>query len=82
MPYEMRDMNGSLFVNDKKENEDQPGYTGKCLIGGQLYYMSAWAKKSKSGKTYMSFAFKDANRATENQHVEDAPIDDSDSLPF
>lgn len=48
---------GVLFKNDKEGNENRPDYKGNCQINGEKFNMSAWLKKDKNGKTFMSFAF-------------------------
>lgn len=45
-------MRGVLFKNDRKENENQPGYTGKIEIDGTEYRLSAWVKEGKKGKFF------------------------------
>ena len=58
MAYELNDMSGSLFKNDKKvEGSQQPDYRGSIKINGVEYWQSAWIKKSPAGVTYMSFAY-------------------------
>lgn len=47
---------GSLFVNDRKEKETQPDYTGMVNVGGVEYRLSAWKMISKGGLKYMSLA--------------------------
>ncbi len=57
MAYETKDNSGALFKNERKANERQPDYTGDAVINGQKMRISAWVKKAKSGKTFMSLAF-------------------------
>ena len=56
--YEQRDNSGSLFKNDRKENENQPGYTGKCMVNGKPMQVSAWVKEGKNGK-FFSLSFQE-----------------------
>lgn len=56
MAYEQRDNSGTLFRNDKKANDSQPNATGKAMIGGVLYYVSAWTKDGNKGK-FQSLSF-------------------------
>ena len=53
--YEMRDMTGSLFVNNRKEKDTHADYKGTIKIGGSEYWLSGW-KKHSNGKDWISFA--------------------------
>lgn len=57
MAYEMRDGQGSLFKNNKREKETHPNARGECLIGGVVYQISAWTKKDKNGNPWQSLQF-------------------------
>ena len=56
MSYEQKDNSGSLFVNDRKEKENQPDYKGSMKVGGVEYWISGW-KKTSNGKDWISFAY-------------------------
>lgn len=58
MAYEQRDNSGSLFVNNRKEKETHPDRTGKAMIGGVMYYVNGWLKKTGEGETWLSLSFK------------------------
>ena len=87
--YEQRDNSGSLFKNDKKDNDNQPSFTGKCMVNGKAMQISAWVKEGKSGK-FFSLSFREpwqpaqeADKANgyikDNKPLNDYPEDD---LPF
>ena len=58
MAWEMRDMSGSLFKNEKKQPGDNlPNATGRVMVNGQEYFCSAWTNESKSGGKYQSLSF-------------------------
>lgn len=57
MAYEKRDLSGTLFKNDRKEQPNHADYRGKIRIDGKDYWLSAWIKEGKSGK-FMSLAAK------------------------
>jgi hypothetical protein len=53
-----RDNSGALFVNDRKEKPTQPDYNGSAVIAGKEMWVCGWKKTGKSGKPFMSLAFK------------------------
>lgn len=57
MAYEMKELSGTIFNNDRKEKETHPDRTGRCLIEGRQYYISGWIKEGAKGK-FLSLAFK------------------------
>lgn len=86
MAYEQRDNSGAIFKNDKKETDSHPNGTGKAMIDGVMYYVSAWTKDGAKGK-WQSLAFKrvDANASQPaKKEVADTPsiMDIDESLPF
>lgn len=60
MAYELKEMQGSLFKNNKKTTELQPDYTGKFKVNGVELQLSAWVAKTKSGETYLNIKAKEA----------------------
>jgi hypothetical protein len=48
--YTQKEGQGSLFRNDKKNNEKSPEYTGSIMVNGREMRLSAWVKEGKSGK--------------------------------
>ena len=57
MGWELRDNQGSLFKNERKNNDRHPHMTGTCMIDGVVYYISAWTKEGANGR-FQSLAFK------------------------
>lgn len=55
--FTQKDNTGSLFKNDRKKTEKHPDYTGTGNFGGYDFQISAWLKKDKNDKTYMSIKF-------------------------
>lgn len=78
MAFEMRELSGSLFKNEKKTEEKHPQMQGSCLIDGVEYYISAWTKEGTKGR-FQSLAFK---RKDAKPDAKPAPADDDDSIPF
>jgi hypothetical protein len=58
MAYETKPNTGSLFVNDKKENEKHPDRTGSINIDGKEYWLNGWLKESAKGVKYLSLSVK------------------------
>ena len=63
MAFELKEGQGSLFVNDKGDNENRPDYKGKFILGGNEYKISAWIKnKDVPGKkSFLSLSIQAAN---------------------
>ncbi len=82
MAFEQRELQGSLFKNERKEKDTHADYQGSCLIDGTEYWISAWIKKGKV--TFMSLAFKAKDRQEarkpDNQPARHAAPDED--IPF
>jgi hypothetical protein len=70
MAYEMKELSGSLFKNQKKEKDTHPNATGSALIDGVEYWVSAWTKEDKNGNKWQSLAFKPKDEAKPEQKQE------------
>ncbi len=57
MGYELRDMSGSLFRNDRKSNGKSPDYQGTVMINGVEMWINGWLKEGNNGR-FFSLAFK------------------------
>jgi hypothetical protein len=44
-------VSGGLFVNERKEKDTHPDFTGPIEVDGQKLRMSAWKKTIKSGQS-------------------------------
>ena len=73
---DQRDMSGALFKNNRKEKDSHPDYTGKALIDGYEYQISAWIKTSSKGDKFMSMAY----RSTKEERNSSRELDDD--IPF
>jgi hypothetical protein len=58
MAYEVKDNTGTLGVNNRKEKETHPDYSGSMRIDGRDYWISGWKKVAGNGSSFLSLAFK------------------------
>ena len=49
MAYELKEGQGTLFVNDKEGISKRPDRQGKLNIGGVIYRLSGWIKEGPNG---------------------------------
>jgi len=82
--YEMKDLTGSLWKNQKKATDRHPDRTGSALIDGVEYWVSGWIKESPKGEKWLSLAFKKKDSAAEKREPASTstPIDLDDQIPF
>lgn len=72
---------GTLFKNDKGDNDKRPDYKGKIDINGTEYNLSAWVKVMKDGTGKFLSLKADAKKdAPVAKHI--AAQDDNDEIPF
>ncbi len=80
MPEYDNTNSGALFVNDRKERENQPDRNGSLNVDGVDYWISGWIKQGRNGP-YLSLAV----TKKEQQGEASAPGDDDDpkeDIPF
>ena len=57
MKFERKNNTATVFLNQFKQKETHPDYTGAGLINGKKTLVSVWIKKDKNGNKYMSMSF-------------------------
>lgn len=72
---------GTLFVNEKKETESAPDYTGPVSSGGRDRRLAAW-KRMKDGNPYMTFSVSDQREQQQEKQELRKPSFDDDKIPF
>jgi len=81
--YEQKDMTGSLFDNDKGDNQNRPDMRGSVTIDGTKYSISAWHNESKAGKKYVSLKVSEwQDRPAQGMANGSAQTSLDDSIPF
>ena len=55
--YVIKENSGTLFKNNKKDNDNAPDYTGKVNVHGHTLKIAAWVNTSKKGNKYLSLKF-------------------------
>jgi hypothetical protein len=85
--FQQRELSGSMFKNDRKEQPNHPDYRGDCLIGGVAYWVSGWIKTTQRGDKFLSMAY--TRKADKDQPGGDggfstppAPSLMDDDMPF
>jgi hypothetical protein len=84
---------GLLAKNDRKQNENQPDYTGSININGVEYWLSGWLKTGQNGRLagqkFFSLSIKPKDGLAEprpapkqQQVVETFSDDDIADIPF
>lgn len=77
---EQKDMTGVLFKNNRKENEKHPDYTGKSMVDGHEYQLSAWINTSSKGNKFMSITFRPPKDVQDDRAPVIRELDDD--IPF
>lgn len=59
MSFERKNNTATVFLNQFKQKETHPDYTGAGLINGKKTLVSVWIKTDKNGNKYMSMSFQE-----------------------
>jgi hypothetical protein len=80
--FEKKDNSGAIFKNKNPKNDKSPPLTGKAMIGGVEYWVSAWSKTDKNGEKWISFSVNAMNpSSTQTQTARVVDLDEN-SIPF
>ncbi len=88
MSGQQRDNSGIIGVNNRKEKENHPDYSGQCSVDGKAFWISGWKRTGRDGSKFLSLAFKpkmakDHQGAPPNPPAQTgAKHDFDDNIPF
>lgn len=57
--FEQKELTGALFVNENKEHDRQPDYTGNVRIDGKDWRLAGWLTTSRGNVDYISIKVTD-----------------------
>lgn len=84
----MKEGNGSLFNNERKEKETHPDLTGSIMINGKEHWLNGWRKQGKKGEFFRIVIGKEKERSNftpkgNDEMPKNTSNDfDDDSVPF
>ena len=84
MAWEVRDMSGSVFKNNRRDRDTSPNLTGSGMVFGKEVWINAWVKTDKNGEKWISFSFKEKEAKPQQDQAETktaAQLTD-DEIPF
>jgi hypothetical protein len=70
MAYEPKELEWSLFKNEKKTEPNQPDYTGRILLNGVSMRMAGWLKQRDGASTFFT------GNVSEFKQKDTAPVAD------
>jgi hypothetical protein len=73
---------GSLFNNERRDDEKFPHYKGSLNVEGVDFWISAWLKESKDGAKFMSLSIKAKDQKEVKQPTKRSLKDDFEDAPF
>lgn len=78
---------GVLFRNEDKQEDRHADYRGSINVDGKEFWLDAWLRKSKQGKTFMSLRVKpkmarEHRGSPANPPARQAEDEFDDSIPF
>lgn len=65
-------MSGALFINNRRQSDRSPDFTGSCEINGQEFWVNGWNKQGKTGQ-FMSLSFKPKESNGQHQPAQGFP---------
>ena len=85
-PYTLKELTGSLFKNNYKQNNAQPNLRGTALIDGKEYEVAGWTKPTRNGEKWISMVYKSkdesAKPVAKSAPAKQTEPDFDDDMPF
>jgi len=82
MAYELKEGQGSLFKNERREKDTHPNLQGTILVAGVEYWINGWTKEGAKGR-WISLSVKPKEAAKPAAKAQKPADDfDEDSVPF
>lgn len=80
----MRENEGSIWKNDRKEKDTHPDFRGEALINGVEYWVKAWRRQPGSNPKApaLKFSFTEREKRQSTPAQEDEGSDPDDLIPF
>jgi uncharacterized protein (DUF736 family) len=83
MPEYSNELRGVLFVNDRKESETHPDYTGTVTVNGVEYFLDGWRNVSKKGTKFLALKLKPKDKQPTRRRADQQPSTPADEdVPF
>lgn len=85
MAYELKEGQGSLFKNERREKDTHPNLQGTILVAGVEYWINGWTKEGAKGR-WISLSVKPKEAAAKPAGKAPKPaaddFDDDQNIPF
>lgn len=78
---------GTLWINENKQGDKYPDYSGEFNFNNVEFEVAVWKKKTKTGKKLLSFSFapkkeKASDSSQDAPKEENITVDAGDDIPF
>jgi len=83
MAFTHKENSGSLFKNNRKEQDTHADYSGSLNVEGKMFWLNAWLNKAENGAPYLSIRVKLKQQQQEKPALKVVGNNDpNDEIPF